>query len=230
MSVISEIRKELFSMRDNEYRDFQSKLLPSVDSGTFVGVRTPDLRGMAKRWGKRPDAGVFLKDLPHAYFDENQLHAFIISAIKEYEPCVKEVSLFLPYVDNWATCDQLSPKAFKKHGRELLTHVRKWLASGQTYAVRFGVRMLMDHYLESDFDPEYPAMVAAIRSEEYYVRMMRAWYFATALAKRYDEVISFLTENRLDDWTHNMAIRKAVESRRVGSEKKEYLRSLRVKG
>ena len=228
MPVIDEIRKELLRAGDAGYRAFQSKLLPSVDHKTFIGVRTPDLRRMAKRWGQRPDIGVFLKKIPHACFDENQLHAFIISEIKDYARCVSEVSLFLPYVDNWATCDQLSPKAFKKHRRELIVPVRGWLASGQTYTVRFGVRMLMDHYLDAGFDPEYPAMVAAIRSEEYYVRMMRAWYFATALAKRYDEAILFLTGHRLDDWTHNMTIRKAVESRRITPEKKEYLRSLRV--
>jgi len=230
MSVISEIRKELFSMRDNEYRDFQSKLLPSVDSGTFVGVRTPDLRGMAKRWGKRPDAGVFLKDLPHAYFDENQLHAFIISAIKEYEPCVKEVSLFLPYVDNWATCDQLSPKVLKKQNfhENVLVKIDEWIKSSRTYTVRFAIKLLMQYFLDDEFKPEYLEKVAAVQSEEYYIKMMVAWYFATALAKQWDATLSFIKEKRLEGWTHNKAIQKAIESYRITPEQKDLLRGMKL--
>lgn len=228
--ITDEIREELFSLQDTAYRDFQSKLTPTVDAKTTIGVRTPALRALAKRMVKRDDVGVFLDDLPHAYFDENQLHAFIVSELRDYEACLREVERFLPYVDNWATCDQMSPKVFKKHRAELLGPVRRWIASDATYTVRFGVGMLMEHYLDDDFDPAYLDMVAAVESEEYYVRMMVAWYFATALAKQYDAAIPHLEDRRLEPWTHNKAIQKAVESRRISPEKKDHLRGLKVKG
>ena len=217
-------------MQDEKYRDFQVKLIPSAEPDTVIGVRTPQLRKYAGQLLKREDVSAFLDDLPHRYFDENQLHAFIISGIKDYERCINEVIRFLPYVDNWATCDQMSPKIFKKHRKELLENVEFWLSSKEIYTVRFGIGMLMEHFLDEDYDTNYPEMVAAVRSEEYYINMMIAWYFATALAKQYETVIPFIENKRLSDWTHNKAIQKAVESYRITQEQKDYLRGLKVKG
>ena len=225
----STYQKELFALQDTEYRDFQVKLIPNIDPDTMIGVRTPELRALAKRLAGETDISGFIDDLPHEYFDENQLHAFILSEEKSFESCVAQIEKFLPFVDNWATCDQLSPKVFKKHRKELLPYIRKWIRSKDTYTIRFGTGMLMSHFLDEDFDPEYPAMVAGIRSEEYYVNMMTAWYFATALAKQYDEIIPYIEKGRLDVWTHNKAIQKAIESRRITPEQKEYLRSLKIK-
>ena len=219
----------LFELQDKKYRDFQAKLIPNIDSETVIGIRTPELRKLAKEMAKEPDVGKFLEALPHRWFDENQLHAFIISLTKDYETCIAQAERFLPYIDNWATCDQLSPKVFKKNKEDLLCHIKEWLKSDKTYTVRFAVGMLMEHYLDDDFDPAYPEMVAAIESDEYYVNMMRAWYFATALAKQYDTILPFIEENRLDKWTHNKTIQKAVESYRITAEQKDYLRSLRIK-
>ena len=227
--VINEIRKELFKLKDDKYREFQSKLTPTVDPESFIGVRTPELRQLAKSFKAREDIGVFLDDLPHKYFDENQLHAFIISNIKDYAECLIAVEAFLPYVDNWATCDQMSPKIFKKHKEELLKAIRIWIASDRTYTVRFGVKMLMEHFLDKEFDSIYPDMVAKIRSDEYYVMMMVAWYFATALAKQYDAILPYFEKQHLDKRTHNKAIQKALESNRVSQERKDYLRGLKVK-
>ena len=173
--LTEEIRKELFGLQDSKYRDFQSKLIPDIGPETMIGVRTPQLRKLAADLGKREDIGVFLDDLPHRYFDENQLHAFIISGIRDFGKCISEVERFLPYVDNWATCDQMSPKVFRKHRPELLEHIRVWIRSNRTYTVRFATGMLMEHFLEEDFEPEYPDMVSQIRSDEYYVNMMTAW-------------------------------------------------------
>ena len=226
--MIDQIRAELFRLQDTKYRDFQYKLIPTADPETVIGVRTPELRKYAKQLWKEGDVSGFLEDLPHSYFDENQLHAFIISEIKDYDRCIEEVNRFLPYVDNWATCDQLSPKVFGKHRDELLEHIRVWLKSDQTYTVRFGIGMLMQHFLGDRFEITYPEMVAGIRSEEYYINMMIAWYFATALAKQYDRIIPFIENRRLDRWTHNKAIQKSVESYRITPEQKEYLRSLKM--
>ena len=224
-----EIRAELYTLRDEKYRDFQRKLIPTVRPETVIGVRTPALRAYAKELLKRPDIGEFLSALPHESFDENQLHAFILSEIKDFDRCAAGVERFLPFVDNWATCDQLSPKVFGKHHAELLPLVKAWIASGETYTVRFGIGMLMAHFLDADFDPVYPEWVAALRSEEYYVNMMRAWYFATALAKQYVAVLPYLEQRRLDVWTHNKTIQKAVESYRISDEQKTYLKTLRIK-
>ena len=226
--ITEEIRQSLFELQDIKYRDFQAKLIPGKDTETMIGVRTPELRKLAKQMLKREDIGEFLRDLPHRYFDEDQLHAFIVSGIKEYGKCMEELMRFLPFVDNWATCDQMSPGVFKKHRPELLAEIREWLGSEHTYTVRFGIGMLMQHFLDEDFDPAYPELVAGVRSEEYYVNMMIAWYFATALAKQYDAVLPFIEGRRLDPWTHNKTIRKAVESYRISDEQKEYLRSLKV--
>lgn len=224
-----EIHAELYRLRDEQYRDFQAKLIPTRDASTMIGVRTPALRAYAKELTKRADVMEFLDALPHVYFDENQLHAFILSGMKDFEQCVWEVDRFLRFVDNWATCDQLSPKVFGRNHAALLPWIEKWLDSGETYTVRFGIGMLMQHFLDADFDPVYLERVAAVRSEEYYINMMRAWYFATALAKQYDASLPYLEEQRLDAWTHNKAIQKAVESYRIADEQKAYLKTLKVK-
>ncbi len=226
---VEDIRNELYKSQDIKYRDFQSKLIPNIDPETVIGVRTPILRKLAKDLSKNEDIRDFLKDVPHRYFDENQLHAFLISGMKDYDECLKELKCFLPFIDNWATCDQLSPKVFKKHRRELLPEIKKWIKSDETYTVRFGIGMLMEHFLDENFDVSYPDLVASIRSEEYYVNMMSAWYFATALAKQYEDILPFIENNRLDIWTHNKTIQKAVESFRITDEQKAYLKSLKVK-
>lgn len=223
---MEKIVKELFEMQDEKYRDFQSALIPGSDLEKVIGIRTPLLRKYAKNLPLE-DAKAFLLELPHEYFDENQLHAFIVSEIKDIDACIKEVNTFLPYVDNWATCDQMSPVIFKKHKDKLLVEVKRWIASSETYTVRFGIKMLMQHFLDEDFNLEYPEMVAKIQSEEYYVKMMIAWYFATALAKQYDSVIPFIEEGRLEKWTHNKAIQKSIESYRITTEQKKYLRNLK---
>lgn len=227
--INEDIRDRLFRIQDTKYRDFQSKLIPTVAPERIIGVRTPELRKVAKELRRQPDITTFLATLPHGYFDENQLHAFVISEEKDYEKCICQVETFLPYIDNWATCDQLSPKVFRKNRPDLLLHIRRWLQSEYTYTVRFAIGMLMQHFLEEDFDPDYPEMVAGIRSGEYYVNMMIAWYFATALAKQYDATLPYLQAQRLDAWTHNKAIQKARESYRITPEQKEYLKSLKRK-
>ena len=227
--INDEILKRLFELKDSEYLAFQSKLIPTVCGDDFIGVRTPELRKLAKEFSKREDINDFLSAVPHRYFDENQLHAFIISEFKDYEKCVVEVETFLPYIDNWATCDQLSPKVFKKYRSELLKHAQIWIKSEKTYTVRFGIGMFMEHFLDKDFNVDYAQKIAEIRCEQYYINMMIAWYFATALAKQYDSILPFLEQNRLDMWTHNKTISKAVESRRITAEQKQYLKSLKIK-
>ncbi len=217
----------LFSLQDPGYRAFQSRLIPTVDPDSIIGVRTPALRKYAKELAKNPEVSLFLSALPHAWFDENQLHAFLISEEKDFDACVREVNRFLPYIDNWATCDQLSPRVFRKHRAELLPQIQIWLRSDRTYTIRFGIGMLMQHYLDDRFDPAYPELVAGIRSEEYYVNMMIAWYFSTALAKQYAQIVPYFETPRLDPWTHNKAIQKAVESFRITAEQKTYLRGLK---
>ena len=218
---------ELSKLSDAEYRDFQIKLFPGVSPESVIGVRTPALRKMAKEILKAGGYDDFLADLPHKYFDLTQLHAFIISGIKDFEVCIKEVERFLPFVDNWETCDQLSPKVFSKHKKELLPYIYKWIKSDKTFTVRFGIGMLLNHFLDEDFDTRYLDTVAGIRSDEYYVNMMIAWYFATALAKQYDSALPYIEAERLDKWTHNKAIQKACESYRVTDEHKNYLRTIK---
>ena len=223
----NEIRKWLLSQEDKTYGEFQRKLIPGIDPETIIGVRTPVLRKYAKELSQSKQAFEFLKQLPHVYFEENQLHAFLLSADQDYEHCIAGVEAFLPYVDNWATCDQMSPKIFKKHLPELLGSIKKWIASDRTYTIRFGIGMLMQHYLDDAFLPDYLEMVAGIRSEEYYVNMMIAWYFATALAKQYEAVIGYIENGILDKWVHNKTIQKAVESFRITDAQKIYLKSLK---
>ncbi len=223
------IAAELFRMRDKDYALLQAKIIPTVAADRIIGVRTPDLRAFAKSLSKDEDTDAFLSDLPHRYFDEDQLHAFIISLEKDFDKCVAEVDAFLPFIDNWATCDQLSPKVFKKEPLKLLPHIQAWIRSDKTYTVRFAVGMLMQHFLDEHFDTTYPDMVAEVRSQEYYVNMMSAWYFATALAKQYKLILPYLKENRLSPWVHNKAIQKSVESYRISDDRKAYLKTLRRK-
>ena len=223
------IREELEILQDTKYRDLQIRIIPTVKPETIIGVRTPELRKMAKEFAAAEEIGSFLNDLPHAYFEENQLHAFIVSGMKDYEECIQALNRFLPYVDNWATCDQMSPRVFRKHRPRLLKEIMKWIGSTEPYTIRFGIGMLMEHYLDDDFDIAYPEAVASLRSNEYYVNMMIAWYFATALAKQYEAVLPYIEQRRLDDRTHNKAIQKAVESFRITPEQKEYLKTLKIR-
>ena len=225
---MKEIVDLLFSKQDIKYRDFQAPLFPNIDKNKMIGVRTPELKKLAKELFGSEIANEFIRTLPHVYFDENQLHSFLISLIKDYQTCLKEVDRFLPYVDNWGTCDQLSPKVFAKHKDELIMSIKKWVKSKHTYTVRFAIGMLMQHYLDESFKEEYMEMVASIRSEEYYINMMIAWYFATALAKQWDATIKYTEEKKLSTWVHNKTIQKAVESYRVTDEQKTYLKSLKI--
>ncbi|MCR5136573.1 MAG: DNA alkylation repair protein [Oscillospiraceae bacterium] len=224
-----EIVSELFRMRDEDYARLQAKILPTVAADRIIGVRTPALRAFAKNLCKTPDINAFLSCLPHRYFDEDQLHAFVISLEKDFDRCAAEVDAFLPFIDNWATCDQLSPKAFKKEPERLLPYIQTWIRSDRVYTVRFAIGMLMQHFLEERFEPEYADLVAKVRSEEYYVNMMIAWYFATALAKQYELVLPYLEEKRLDAWVHNKAIQKSIESYRIPDDRKAYLRTLKLR-
>ena len=221
------VYERLAACSDEKYRDFQANLVPNIPKETILGVRTPDMRRIAKELKGTKEAELFLAELPHRYYEENLVHFFLIAMIKDFDECVKAVEAFLPYVDCWPVCDQSSPKVFAKHHGELLPLIGKWLKSDHVYTVRFGIRMLMNEFLGDDFRPEYIEWVASVRSEEYYIKMMAAWFFATALAKRYDESIVFIEERRLDPWTHRKAIQKAIESFRVSEEHKDYLRTLR---
>lgn len=223
------IQQRLFVLQDLKYRDFQQKLIPTVDPDTVIGVRTPQLRALAKELAGTAEAAEYIKQLPHRYYDENNLHGFLIEKIKDYDVAAAAIEAFLPYVDNWATCDLMSPKVFQKHLPELLERIRVWLGSGAVYTVRFGIGMLMSFYLDDAFSPEYPELVAGVRSEEYYVNMMIAWYFSTALAKQWDAVLPYIEQRRLDKWTHNKAIQKAIESYRITDAQKAYLRTLKIK-
>jgi len=224
----ADLYRKLYDLQDLKYRDMQIKIIPTINPESVIGVRTPELKSMAKDILKAGNYKDYLEELPHRYFEENQLQAFIISGIKDPGECMEDLETFLPYVDNWATCDQMSPKIFKKHKDILLTHIKEWINSEKTYTVRFGVKMLMDHFLDDDFDPFYPEVVAKLRSDEYYVNMMIAWYFATALAKKYDSILPFIEDKRLDDWTHNKAIQKSIESNRIPDDRKRYLKSLNL--
>jgi len=232
MTVINEIQKALFAKQDLKYKEFQSKLMPTIDANSVIGVRTPDLRSIAKDFAKHPDVENFLTKLPHKYYDENQVHAFILSLIKDYDDCISHVDAFLPYVDNWATCDQMRPKVFVKvaNREKLLKDARRWIEAPVTkvYTVRFGIETLMSFFLDDDFDPKYLKWVSKVRSEEYYLNMMVAWFFATALAKQYEATLPYIEKRELDAWTHNKTIQKAIESYRITDEQKAYLKTLKV--
>lgn len=225
-----EIRARLFALQDKEYQAFQCRLMPTVAPERVIGARTPALRKLAKELARTPLAAEFCRALPHFYYEENNLHGFLLEGIRDYDAGLAAVEAFLPCVDNWATCDMCSgPKAFAKHRPELLEPVQRWLASGHTYTVRYGIGTLMRYYLDDAFQPEYLGWVAAVRSEEYYINMMAAWYFATALAKQYAAALPYLEQRRLEPWTHNKAIQKAVESYRITPEQKAYLKTLKMK-
>lgn len=221
------IQERLFELRDIKYRDFNSALIPNVDKENVIGVRTPELKRLAKELKKSGETETFLASLPHRYFEENQLHGFIIAEEKDFDICIEQVKVFLPYVDNWATCDQLSPKCFAKQPEKLLPHIEKWLDSKHTYEIRFGVLCFMRYFLDDRFKKEYAEKIAEIKSDEYYVKMAIAWYFATALAKQYNTALTIISENRLDAHTHNKTIQKAIESFRVSDEHKSELRLLK---
>ena len=221
------IEHELFLLQDTGYAAFQGNLTPGISKESVIGVRVPVLRDFAKKVKKDEACEQFLETLPHKYYDENMLHAVLLSAEKDYDTCVRKVDVFLPYVDNWAVCDCLSPKVFKTHKKELMEKIVLWSASSHTYTCRFGMEMLMRHFLEDDFKAEYLEIPAAVRSQEYYVQMMIAWFFATALAKQWDATLPYLVQSRLDTWVHNKTIQKARESFRISTQKKEYLNSLK---
>ena len=223
------ILDRLFALQDLKYKDFHCRLMPTVDPEAVIGVRTPELRKLARELAGTEEAADFLRTLPHRYYDENNLHGFLLSLLKDYGETVAGLELFLPYVDNWATCDLISPKAFKKHPAPLLEQCRRWMASEHVYTVRFGIGVLLAFYLDGAFSPEHLEWVAGLRSGEYYVNMMTAWYFATALAKQYDAALPYIQHQRLDPWTHNKAIQKAVESCRITPEQKALLREYKVK-
>lgn len=225
------IQQQLFELQDLKYRDFHAKLVPGMNVNDIIGVRTPELRKYAKQLAKDERVGDFLAVLPHRYLDEMNLHGFIISELKDYNECLEEIERFLPYLNNWATCDLLSPKAFKqkKNRVRLIEDIKRWMASDEPFIIRFGIEMLMSFYLDEDFKPEYLKWVSDIRHEHYYVKMMVAWYFATALAKQWESTLPYIVESTLEKWTHNKAIQKAVDSYRITPEQKELLKSYRVK-
>lgn len=226
---MEKLQKALFDNQDKEYRVFQQKLMPGIKLDDIIGVRLPVIRKIAKENAKTEDAKKFLDSLPHKYYDENQLHGFLINLIKDYDECVKRIDEFLPYVDNWAVCDSINPKMLSKHKEELIKDIKRWVSSKETYTIRHGIHMLMAFFLDSDFKKEYLEIPGKIVSDEYYVNMMIAWFFATALAKKWDATITYIEEKKLPVWVHNKTIQKAIESYRVNEEHKQYLRTLRIR-
>lgn len=225
--ITNEIREQLFEKADADYKTFHAKLIPNIPPERIIGVRTPDVRKLAKAYLRHADIDQFLCDLPHKYYDENNLHGFMIAECKDYERCIEYINEFLPYVDNWATCDMLHPKVFGKNHEKLKKDINIWLSSDEVYTKRFAMGMIMSHFLDSDFDESYFSKIAEIESDEYYIKMMQAWFFATALAKQWDAAVKIIEERRLDEWTHRKAIQKARESFRITKEQKEYLKSLK---
>ena len=224
---MEEIQKHLFELQDIKYRDFHSRLMPDTDKETVIGIRVPVLRKYAKSIAGTELSEKFIKELTHHYYEENNLHMMLITRIKDYDRCISEIERFLPYIDNWATCDFPAPKCFENHKEELLPVIKCWIASSETYTIRYGIGMLMRLYLDEDFEPEYVKLVAGVESDEYYVNMMIAWYMATALAKQWDAVIPYIEEHRMSDWVHRKTIQKAVESYRITDEQKRYLKGYR---
>ncbi len=219
--------EKLFELQDKEYKEFNQSLMPTVDKDTVIGIRVPVLRKYAKTHNYKNETA-FLKSLPHRYFEENNLHAFLIESIKDFDECINKLEEFLPYIDNWATCDMLSPKIFKSNTDKLLPYIKKWIRSKHTYTIRYGIGMLMRYFLDENYKKEYSELVLSAVSEEYYVNTMRAWYFATALSKQYESILPYLTKKRLDPWTHNKTIQKAIESYRITKEQKEHLKNLKI--
>lgn len=224
---MNNIRQRLFEMQDLKYKEFHQRLIPTVDSELIIGVRTPNLRKLAKEFFKEDESKRFLRELPHKYYEENNLHAFLIEQIKDFDLAAEETERFLPYIDNWATCDMFAPKVFKKNKDKLLIKIKEWLNSDEVYTVRYAIGLLMRFYLDSEFKTEYLDLAANKTSDEYYVNMMRAWFFQAALCKQYESAVTYLTEGRLDEWTHNKTIQKALESKRISPELKIQLKRLR---
>ena len=225
---MNSLQKQLFELQDLNYRDFHSKLLPGIDKEKIIGIRTPQLRKFAKEFAKTEEVVLFLQELPHTYYEENNLHMMLVSWMKDYGACLKEVRRFLPYIDNWATCDLPLPKCFEKHKTELLPEIQSWIMDTHTYTIRYGIGVLMRLYLDEAFSPEFPELVAQVRSEEYYVNMMIAWYMSTALAKQWETIIPYIEQKKLPEWVHRKTIQKAVESYRITPEQKAYLKTFRL--
>ena len=227
--TVKELQKLLFEYEDKKYADFGAKLIPNLPRESFIGIRSPEYKNILKRIKDDPVIPEFLASLPHTYHEENCLHVALINKMKDFDQCLAELEKFMPYINNWAVNDGLNPACFKKHRPELIAYVQKWISSEATYTRRCGMKILMANYLDQDFKPQYLDLPADLRSTEYYVNMMTAWLFAEALVKQWDSAIKFIEGHRLDVWTHNKAIQKACESFRVSDEKKEYLRSLKVR-
>ena len=227
MAELTKLQKQLFELQDLKYRDFHSKLMPETDKETVIGIRTPVLRKFAKEFAGTSEAEAVLRQLPHRYYEENNLHMMLITGIKDYEKCMEEIQRFLPCIDNWATCDYPAPKCFARHKDQVLEEAKRWISSGETYVIRYGIGMLMRLFLDEDFSSEYLEMAAAVQSQEYYVNMMIAWYFATALAKQWDATVPYIEQHKLSDWVHRKTVQKAVESYRITPEQKEYLKGFR---
>lgn len=225
---MKKIVEQLFQLQDVAYKDFQCRLMPNIDRDAVIGVRTPQLRAFAKKIKGSKDAEELISQLPHRYYEENNIHAFLIETIKDYNECINALDLFLPYVDNWATCDMMTPKVLKKDLRALLSKIRVWIRSGHVYTVRYAIKLLMSFYLDDEFDVEYLDIVSSVCSDEYYINMMVAWYFATALAKQYEVTVVYIEGKKLSQWVHNKAIQKACESFRITDDRKKYLKTLRI--
>lgn len=221
------ITKRLLESRNEEYRLFQSKLVPNISGDTIMGIKSPELKKIAKQIFESGEKDEFLSSLPHRYYEENLIHFFVIALIKDFDECIKRTEEFLPYVDCWPVSDQSSPKVFKKNHNKLLPYIYKWISSNHVYTARFGIRMLMNEFLDDDFNGEYLELISHVKGEDYYLKMMVAWYFATALAKRYSDTIKYFENHLLDEWVHKKAIQKAIESYRISEEHKDYLRTLR---
>lgn len=229
---MQEITTQLFIMQDNEYKEFHGRLMPTVNPDTILGIRVPILRKFSNQLAKslsKEKLLEFMNELPHKYYEENNIHAFLIEKIKDFDECIVALEKFLPFVDNWATCDMMNPKILKKNTQQLFCKIKEWIASPHVYTIRYGIGMLMRYFLDDNFKTEYLDMVAAVKFDEYYVNMMKAWFFATALAKQYEATLPYIKEKRLDNWSHNKAIQKSIESFRVPKEHKEELRRYKIK-
>ena len=226
---MTSLQERLFAMQDKQYAAFQAKLTPGVPMERFIGIRAPVLRKFAKEFTKEAECEEFLHQLPHEYYDENMLHGLLISEVKDYEECIRLTNDFLPFMDNWAVCDNMSPKVFAKNKEDLLTNIKTWSKSSHVYTCRFGIVTLMSHYMDKDFKPEYLEIPASIKSDEYYLKMAVAWFFATALAKQWDVTVPYIEQRRLTPWTHNKTIQKAIESYRITPGQKDYLRTMKIK-
>ena len=231
-NIIEEIKDYLLKNQDLQYKQFHSSLMPTINSEVVIGIKVPILRNYTKELLKKYATQSFIpffKDLPHQYYEENNIHAFLIEKINNYDECLFQLEQFLPYIDNWATCDMLNPKVFSKNKDKLLKKINEWIKTSHTYTIRFGIGMLMRYFLDKDFNSSHLELVYSIKSEEYYVNMMKAWFFATALTKQYDATLPIIQNKKLDIWTHNKAIQKAIESFRVPAEHKQYLKTLKIK-